>query len=460
MRNTPDTMHDKNLNGVSCAQAPSVSGIPEAGWDRVYLCIDLKSFYASVECVERGLDPLATDLVVADPARTEKTICLAVSPSLKAKGVRNRCRVFEIPEHLDYIMASPRMKKYIEYSARIYGIYLHHIAKEDIHVYSIDEVFMDVTDYLALYGCTARELGERIRAQVLEQVGIPATCGIGSNLFLAKVALDITAKHSEDFFGVLDQRSFQEQLWDHEPLRDFWRIGPGTQRRLNELGVFTMGQVALYPDQDKLYRIFGIDAEILIDHAWGIEPVTIADIKAYKPQSHSVGTGQVLARGYTFDEARVVAREMADALSLELMDQGLVAEAVVVAIRYERDASGQVPAHEQATYRFPYALNSHKAITDGVLQIFDDKVNPHFKVRGLQLFAEHTHHEDEGQMSLFEPVEGETIGQRAAEKSRQQAVLDVKHRFGKNALVRGTDLLPVATQRERNRQIGGHKSGD
>lgn len=433
---------------------------PKKIWERTYLCIDLKSFYASVECVERGLNPLTTDLVVADPERSEKTICLAVSPSLKAKGVRNRCRVFEIPNDLDYIMATPRMQAYIDYSARIYGIYLQYVAKEDIHVYSIDEVFIDVTDYLRLYECSARQLGEKMRQHVLDEVGIPATCGIGPNLYLAKVALDISAKHAKDGFGELDEESYQASLWNHQPLRDFWRVGPGTQDRLHALGIYTMGQLALYPNQEKLYSVFGIDAEILIDHAWGIEPVSIADIKAYKPQSHSVGTGQVLPRGYTHNEARIIAREMADSLSLELMDQGLVAEAVVLTARYERDALGEAPHHAQGTYRFSYALNSHKAITDGVLKLYDEKVDPAYKIRGLQLFAEHTRSQDEGQMSLFEPTDEDTVGELVAEKARQQAVLDVKHRFGKNALLRGTDLLPGATQIERNRQIGGHKSGE
>ena len=234
---------------------------------RQYLCIDLKSFYASVECIERGLDPMTTDLVVADPERTEKTICLAVSPSLKARGVSGRARVFEIPDSFDYIMAPPRMAKYVEYSANIYGIYLRYFSKDDIHVYSIDEAFMDVTGYLPLYGCTARELGERIRAEVLSEVGIPATCGIGPNLYLAKLALDITAKHSPNFFGELDAISFREQLWNHEPITDFWRIGRGTARRLDRLGIRTMGQLALYPHPERLYDEFGIDAEILIDHA-------------------------------------------------------------------------------------------------------------------------------------------------------------------------------------------------
>ena len=281
---------------------------------RQYLVIDLKSFYASVECVERGLDPMTTDLVVADLSRTKKTICLAVSPSLKGKGVRNRCRLFEIPDGLlrHTVVAVPRMRAYIERSADIYGVYLRYVAADDIHVYSIDEAFMDVTGYLDLYGCDARELGERIRQDVVASTGVPATCGLGPNLYLAKVALDITAKHSPGFFGELDEDRYKETLWCHRPITDFWRVGAGTARRLAELGIHTMGQLALYP-QDPLFRVFGVDAEILIDHAWGREPVTIADIKAYRPRSHSIANSQVLGRDYAYEGGLLVAKEMCDA---------------------------------------------------------------------------------------------------------------------------------------------------
>lgn len=435
--------------------------------DRQYLCIDLKSFYASVECVERGLDPMTASLVVADPERTSKTICLAVSPALKARGVSGRARVFEIPEAFDYIMAVPRMATYVEYSSRIYGIYLRYFSKDDIHVYSIDEAFMDVTGYLPLYGCTARELGNRIRQEVLDEVGIPATCGIGPNLYLAKLALDITAKHSPDFFGELDADSFKEQLWDHEPLTDFWRIGPGTARRLAALGIRTMGQLAVYPDMERLYSEFGIDAEILIDHAWGYEPVTIADIKAYKPKSRSITNAQVLGRPYGFDDALIVAKEMADASALDLVAQRSVAGSVTLSARYthdagERPAGAYNPADRRnytpdagGTFRFPSPTNSRDAIVEAVVSLFEGSVDRARTVHNLMLNFNGVEPEGEGQLSLFDEPEA-----TAEERSRQEAILDVKRKFGKNALLKGIDLMPQATQRDRNRQLGGHKSGE
>lgn len=455
---------------------------------RQYLCIDLKSFYASVECVERGLDPMTTNLVVADPERTEKTICLAVSPSLKARGVSGRARVFEIPEAFDYIMAPPRMAKYVEYSANIYAIYLRYFSKDDIHVYSIDEAFMDVTGYLSLYGCTARELGERIRQEVLDEVGIPATCGIGPNLYLAKLALDITAKHSPNFFGELDAVSFREQLWNHEPLTDFWRIGRGTERRLHALGIHNMGQLALYPHPERLYDVFGIDAEILIDHAWGYEPVTLADIKAYEPKSHSITNAQVLGCPYTFDDALLVAKEMADASALDLVAKRCTADSVTLAVRYSNEAArleerldstpigagnrekdthvnaqGQYdPAdrrnytpHANGTARFPAPTNSRNTIVDSVVALFGEIVDRQRAVHNIMLNFNGVVPEEHGQLSLFSEPEEET-----EERSRQEAILDVKRKFGKNALLKGIDLMPKATQQDRNRQLGGHKSGE
>ena len=435
--------------------------------DRQYLCIDLKSFYASVECVERGLDPMTASLVVADPERTSKTICLAVSPALKARGVSGRARVFEIPETFDYIMAVPRMATYVEYSSHIYGIYLRYFSKDDIHVYSIDEAFMDVTGYLPLYGCTAHELGNRIRQEVLDEVGIPATCGIGPNLYLAKLALDITAKHSPDFFGELDAESFKEQLWDHEPLTDFWRIGPGTARRLAALGIHTMGQLAVYPDMERLYSEFGIDAEILIDHAWGYEPVTIADIKAYEPKSRSITNAQVLGCPYGFDDALIVAKEMADASALDLVAQRSVAGSVTLSARYTRDASERpAGAYDPAdrrnytpdaggTFRFPFPTNSRDAIVEAVVGLFEGSVDRTRTVHNLMLNFNGVEPEGEGQLSLFDEPKA-----TAEERSRQEAILDVKRKFGKNALLKGIDLMPQATQRDRNRQLGGHKSGE
>ena len=283
--------------------------------EKAYLCIDLKSFYASVECVERGLDPMTTRLVVADPTRTDKTICLAVSPALKALGVKNRCRVFEIPKTIDYIMAPPRLQKYIDYSAEIYGIYLKYISKDDIYVYSIDECFMDITKYLKLYNKTPRKMAMFLMDEITREVGVRATAGIGTNLYLAKVALDITAKHAPDFIGELDEMSYRTKLWDHKPITDFWRIGPGTARRLAKYGIYTMGDITL-ADEDLLYKVFGIDAELLIDHAWGYEPTEIKHIKAHKPKTNSLSRGQVLMRDYKFDEGRLIVKEMMELLAL------------------------------------------------------------------------------------------------------------------------------------------------
>lgn len=419
---------------------------------RSYLCIDLKSFYASVECVERGLDPLKADLVVADPARTEKTICLAVSPSLKDKGVRNRCRVFEIPKGMDYIMAPPRMQLYIDYSTRIYRILLRYFSKQDIHVYSIDEAFMDATDYLELYGMGARDLGSKIRAEILAETGIPATCGVGTNLYLAKIALDITAKHSPDFFGELDETSYRSMLWGHTPLTDFWRIGPGTARRLHGLGIDTMGQLALYPNTNRIFDEFGKDAEILLDHAWGKESCTMADIKAYRGKNHSSGNGQVLACNYAFDEAAVIVREMADACALDLVGKGLVASALNLAVRYEKE-DGRIPA-SSGTARFAASTNSAKVMADVAVGLFRKIADRNRFVRGLNVVALDVRPERMRQTSLYD-----AIVYSPEEKRRQRTILEIKGRFGKNALLKGMDLLPKATQRERNEQIGGHRSG-
>ena len=437
--------------------------------DRQYLCIDLKSFYASVECVDRGLDPMTTNLVVADLSRTEKTICLAVSPAMKALGVRNRCRVFEIPPDIDYIMATPRMALYVERSADIYGVYLTYLAPEDIHVYSIDEVFMDVTDYLSLYGCTARELGERIRADVLARTGIPASCGIGPNLYLAKIALDITAKHSPDFFGELDEESYKATLWNHRPLTDFWRIGEGIQRRLALMGIHTMGELAMAPEEP-LYKEFGIDAEILIDHAWGIEPVRMEHIKAYRSESHSLSSGQVLMRDYNYSDALTVAKEMADGVALDLVRQGKLASSISIWVGYAMTAEMRAAAREEGgmrawyrsipssggTKRFPSPTNSREAIYRAVVELFETDVDRDTPIRRMTVNAGGV--VDEGasgiQLDLF--ADGERLD---SEHRRQEAVAAVKARFGNNAVLKGIDLLPEATGRERNRQIGGHKSG-
>lgn len=432
------------------------------------LCIDLKSFYASVECVDRGLDPLTTDLVVADPTRTEKTICLAVSPSLKAKGVRNRCRVFEIPSHLHYIMAKPRMARYIEKSAEIYGIYLEWVSKDDIHVYSIDEAFFDVTPYLTMYGMDSRELGEKIRAEVVRRTGIPATCGVGPNLYLAKVALDITAKHSEDFFGVLDEESYKTQLWNHRPITDFWRVGPGIARRLAKLGIHTMGQLALAPTEP-IFDALGVDAEILIDHAWGIEPVEMSHIKAYEPQTHCLTSAQVLGCDYTFEQARTIVKEIAEGVVLELVQKRKAASSVVVWVGYgltteeraEMRAAGNVRfwggPSDGGSVRFVAPTSSRSQIMKAVLRTYDARVSRERMVHRLSVTLDGVIDDDATgvQLDLFSDVAA-----LENERRQQMAVSAVKDKFGKNALLKGIDLLPEATARERNLQIGGHASGE
>lgn len=417
---------------------------------RIYVCIDLKSFYASVECRERGLDPMNTNLVVADPQRTEKTICLAVSPAMKALGIPGRCRVFEIPAGIQYIMAPPRMQLYIDYSAEIYEIYLKYIAKEDIHVYSIDEVFMDVTDYLEMYQMTAKELALMIMEDVIKTTGITATAGIGTNLYLAKIALDITAKHAADHIGILDEESYCNTLWDYKPLTDFWRIGKGVAGRLKRSGISTMGEIA-HADEDMLYQMFGIDAELLIDHAWGREPVTMADIKSYKPKSNSVSSGQVLPRDYSYEEARLAVKEMADLLALELVEKGLVTDSITLHVGYSNRLERK-PAH--GTITMTVTTSSARQIMAYTEKLFERIVNPHVSVRRMNVTFNHVVDEAYKQYDLFtDPAEMER------EHRLQTAMLDIKGKFGKNAILKGMNLQESATAMERNGQIGGHKSG-
>ena len=420
------------------------------GKTRTYICIDLKSFYASVECRERNLDPMRTNLVVADPERTDKTICLAVSPSMKAVGVPGRCRVFEIPRGISYIMAPPRMQLYIDYSAEIYSVYLRYIAREDIHVYSIDEVFMDVTDYLSLYQATAKELCKKIMEDVLKTTGIPAAAGIGSNLYLAKIAMDITGKHTSDRIGVLDEDTYCRRLWDHRPLTDFWRIGSGISSRLEKIGIRTMRDIA-HTNEDMLYRMFGIDAELLIDHAWGRETVTMEDIKTYQPKASSVSSGQVLSRDYDFKEGRMIAREMADTLCLELIAGNLLTESVTLHVGYSNRLEHR-SAHGTVSLRT--ATDSSRQIMDAVSGLYEQIVNPHIPVRRITLTFNRVSDRDCRQYDLFYDAE-----EAEREYRIQKTVLEIKNRFGKNALFRGMDLQEGATTLERNRQIGGHKSG-
>jgi len=396
------------------------------------------------------MNPMTTNLVVADPERTEKTICLAVSPAMKAKGVPGRCRVFQIPKNMEYIMAPPRMQLYIDYSANIYAIYLKYIAKEDIHVYSIDEVFMDVTDYLAMYQMTAKELSIRIMEDVLQSTGITATCGIGTNLYLAKIALDITAKHVEDHIGILDEETYRKSLWNHKPLTDFWRIGAGIARRLEQVGIHTMGEIA-QAEEALLYKLFGIDAELLIDHAWGRETTTMADIKAYKPKENSISSGQVLGCHYSYEKGRLVVKEMVDLLCLELVDKGLVTDSITLYVGYSNRIDKK-PVHGTAT--MSVTTSSAKRIISYAMELYERIVDRYAPIHRVNLSFNHVMDERYQQYDLFtDPAEMER------EHRMQKAMLDIKEKFGKNAILKGMNLQEGATTVERNRQIGGHKSG-
>lgn len=418
--------------------------------NKIYLCIDLKSFYASVECVERGWDPLTARLVVADPERSEKTICLAVSPALKQMGVPNRCRVFQIPKEIPYKMAPPRMQLYIDYAAEIYGVYLKYIAKEDIQVYSIDEAFLDVTDYLHLYQMTAVELGRKIMQDILDTTKIPAACGVGTNLYLAKVALDILAKHETDRIAYLDEARYREKLWKHKPLTDFWRVGRGTVERLSNMGICTMEEIA-HARESLFYKAFGIDAELLIDHAWGREPVTIADIKAYRPKNTSFSSGQVLPRDYEYEEGVLVVKEMADLLCLDLVDQGLVTSHISLVIGYSNQKCFE-PAKGSTTLRS--ATSSNRRLLSYVEQLYRRIVRPGAYIRRITLTYTGVMTEDYQQFDLFSNPE-----ETEKDVKAQRAVISIKQRYGRNAILKGMNLEESATTIERNGQIGGHKSG-
>ena len=505
--------------------------------ERSYIAIDLKSFYASVECIERGLDPMTTNLVVADQSRTEKTICLAVSPSLKSYGIPGRPRLFEVvqrvkwvnqqrrklapkqtfsgkswhdpdlkakPElELDYIVAPPQMARYMQWSSRIYDVYLKYVAPEDIHVYSIDEVMMDVTAYLQSYGMTARELAKTILLDVLNTTGITATAGIGTNLYLCKVAMDIVAKHipaDEDGVRIaeLDEMSYRKTLWEHRPLTDFWRVGRGYSKKLEQHGLLTMGDIARcslgketeYYNEELLYKLFGINAELLIDHARGWEPCTIADIKAYRPENNSIGAGQVLQSPYPFEKARLVVREMADLLALDLVDKGLVCDQLVLTVGYDienlknpelrRRYSGEittdnygraVPKHAHGSENLGRYTSSSKQILQAVTTLFERVVDPLLLVRRMNLVANHVVYEAElpkentvEQLDLFtdyaarEEREKQEAAEQQRERRRQEALLSIKKKFGKNAIMKGMNLEEGATAKERNATIGGHKA--
>ena len=451
--------------------------------EKVYIAIDLKSFYASVECVERGLNPLRAKLVVADESRTDKTICLAVSPALKELGIPGRARLYEVKQKAkDFIIAKPRMAYYISYSTRIYNIYLKYIAEEDMHVYSIDEVFMDATPYLKAYKCTARELAAKIIHEVLKETGVTATAGIGTNLYLAKVAMDIMAKHVKpDKDGVriaeLDEMSYRKELWSHRPLTDFWRVGKGYARRLEATGLYTMGDVALCSekDEDYLYKMFGVNAELLIDHAWGWEPCEIKDIRMYRPQSNSFSSGQVLKEPYNYQEALVVTLEMADEVGLNLLKRELVTDQVVLTVGYDKinvvanydgevkpDFYGRmVPKHAHGTYNLGEYTCSTLALRRAVEELFEKQVNPELLVRRITIDVNHVKRDRdvvEGvrQVGLFDIPKDKTKQEK--EKRANEAILAIKKRYGKNAILKGINFEKGATGRERNRQIGGHQA--
>jgi len=454
---------------------------------KCYIAIDLKSFYASVECVERGLDPLKARLVVADISRTDKTICLAISPALKERcGLGGRERLYKVIRSaeqagVDFTVAPPQMHKYMEISRQIFGIYGRFIAPEDIHVYSIDEVFIDATSYLKNYRMTGRELAEKLIHTVLDETGITATAGIGSNLYLAKIAMDIKAKKLKaDNHGVriaeLDEMSYRRELWEHQPLTDFWRIGPGYARRLYRLGIHTMGDLARYSltGSDKLYKEFGVMAELLIDHAWGYEPVTMADIKNYRSENHSVSSGQVLHEPYGYESARLIAWEMADTLALDLFADGLVTDQVVLTVNYDKDFSGydgalqkdhygrMVPKPAHGTLTFDTFTNSSRVFAEKTVELFDKIVSPSLNVRAIYVVAGHARVVGEAvneprQGNLF--VDYEKEEERASrEQKLQEAEVLIKKRYGRNAIMKLKNYEKGATMRARNNQVGGHKA--
>jgi len=418
--------------------------------EKMYLCIDLKSFYASVECVERGLDSMKTNLVVADPARGRGAICLAVSPSMKALGVRNRCRLFEIPSDIQFITALPRMKLYMEYSAKIYSIYLRYISPEDIHVYSVDECFLDITPYLSLYGKEPKELARMLLQAVYLETGICATVGIGTNLFLAKVALDITAKHTPDRMGYLDEREFRRTIWFHRPITDIWNVGRGIAKRLEKYGIFDLYGVA-HCNEQKLYKEFGVNAELLIDHANGVEPCTIADIRAYESKSNSISNGQILFEDYSFEDAKLVMTEMLDMLVLELVEKHLVTDSISMSVGYSK----HVVKSTGGTWKLSEATNSYKKLEKQLLEYYDLHVSRIHPIRRLNLGLNHLLDESFATLDIFTDPEEER-----REHELQMTVLDIKKRFGRNAILKGTSLEERSTARLRNTLIGGHNGGE
>ena len=418
---------------------------------RHYLCIDLKSFYASVECVRRGLDPMTAKLVVADPDRSKNTICLAVSPALKALGVKNRCRLRDIPEGLRFITAKPRMKLYIDYSAEVYGVYLKYFSKDDIHVYSVDEAFMDVTNYRDLYGLSPRELAKAVMDEIRRATGLRAACGIGTNLYLTKIALDMLARHAPDFIGELDEETYREQLWRHRPLTDFWRIGTGTAARLGRMGIFTMEDIAK-TEEDVLYGMFGKDAELLIDHAWGRESATIADVKAYQSKTKSLSSGQVLMRDYDWEEGLVIVKEMTELLCLDMTEKGLVTHSVSLYLGY---SAGDGVSAAKGSVSLAADTNLSNLIVPAAAGLYLRITDRRCHLRRVNVCFNDVAPEQNIQMTLFDDA-----AKNAKNREIQKTVLRIKDRYGRNAVFKGMDLSGAATTLERKRQIGGHRSGE
>ncbi len=416
--------------------------------NREIICIDLKSFYASVECVERDLDPFKTNLVVADPTRGSGTVCLAVSPKMKMLGVKNRCRIFEIPQNIRYIKAKPRMSKYIEYSANIYSIYLKYVSKDDIHVYSIDEAFLDVTEYLKIYKMNSLQLAKKIITEIYNTYKITATAGVGTNLYLAKIALDILAKHNVNNIGYLDENRYKECLWHHRPLSDFWQIGKGIEKRLNKLRIYDMYDLA-HSNYNKLYKEFGINAELLIDHAYGRESCTISDIKSYNPKSSSISTNQVLFEDYSWDKARLVLKEMVEVKSLELIEKGVVTDIINLYIGYSKDcikATG-------GKLRLPLKTNVYSQLLKGFLILYDKTTSMECKIRRIGISFENIQAEENIQLNFF--VDDMKL---LKEKKVENAILNIKNEMGKNCILRGMSFEDGATAKLRNTLIGGHNA--
>lgn len=414
--------------------------------EKVYLCIDLKCFFASVECVARGLDPFETDLVVADPSRGNGAICLAISPSLKAKGVKNRCRIFEIPKNIDYITALPRMKLYIKYSADIYGIYLKYVSAEDIVVYSIDECFLDVTSYLKMYKLTAKELAKKIIDDVYDTLNICATVGIGTNLFLAKVALDITAKHTSDHMGYLDEDEFKKQIWHHKPITDIWNIGRGIAKRLEKYNCYDLYDVA-HMDEKVLYKEFGVNAEFLIDHSKGIEPTTIKDIHNYKAKSNSMSNNQILFEDYKYDDAFLVLKEMVEMNVLELVDKHLVTNCISLFVGYSKD----VIKPTGVSMTLDEYTSSYAKLNEYFIRLFKNNVDKYHMIRRIGIGFNNVIDEKYATINLFTDVKKEE-----KERKMQEAIIEIKKKYGKNSILKAMNLQEKATARKRNKLVGGH----